>query len=40
MFNDGCFQRVMYRIAFDSKRIRKRRFVAEGTEHVIEDGHI
>ena len=39
-FQDGAFHRVMYRIAFDSSRLKRVRFVCEGTEYIVEDGGI
>ncbi len=30
----------MYRIAMNTQQIKKKRFVCEGTEYVVNDGHI
>jgi hypothetical protein len=40
LFEDGALHWVMYRIAFDSSKLKKARFVCEGTEYVVEDGGI
>ncbi len=40
LFQDDAFHRVMYRVAFDQSKVKRVRFVMEGTEHVINDGGI
>ena len=40
LFEDGAFHRVMYRVAYDRSKLRRLRFVAEGTEHIVHDGGI
>ena len=40
LFGDGAYHRVMYRVAYDRQKLRRKRFVSAGTEHVIWDGGI
>ncbi len=40
LFADGAYHRVMYRIAFDSNKLKRKRLVAEGAEWIIENGGI
>ena len=39
-FKTAPFHRVMYRVAFDRSRLKKVRFVCEGTEYIVADGGI
>ena len=40
MFEDNCYHRVMYRIAYDTNEATKKRWVNEGMEHVVKEGNI
>jgi hypothetical protein len=35
LFNDGCYHRVMFRLAYDKKKLRNIRYVSQGLEHIV-----
>ena len=35
LFNDGCFHRVVFRLAYDKTKLRNIRYVCQGLEHIV-----
>ena len=40
LFEDNCYHRVMYRIAYDTTKVNKKRWILEGDEYVVKEGSI
>jgi hypothetical protein len=35
IFNDGCYHRVMFRLAYDKNKLKNIRYVSQGLEHIV-----
>ena len=40
MFDDNCYHRVLYRIAYDTNKVTKKRWISEGMEYFVEEDNI